>query len=186
MTFRDLKSLIDMFAVCVIALLCLSLQPLDQLDHHQLEGSWVLVAAGLRDPAHLEHFKTRDSAIIKFASASEPSKISFTRIFGFNDSCHYLLSNITLEGSSFSFEKINITVTFLYTSCPDCVVMRFDNESKEPLRVYLFSKRREVEQKEMEEFGAQVACLNMLPPERMDPTKELCPENEEKAEGQKA
>lgn len=192
-----------MFALYVTALLCLVsvsnsatlvcedlVRPLDQLDLHHLVGRWALIAG---NPAHEENFKSRDSASINFVN--ETSKMSFMRVFSFGGSCQYMSSNITFGGSSFKFDKFNITVNFLYTSCPDCVVMRFDNRSKNLLRLYLFSRRREVKQEETEEFGAQSKCLNMLPPIIMDPTKELCPEqissdptvqNEENTEGQKA
>uniref|UniRef100_A0A3B4Y0M9 Uncharacterized protein n=1 Tax=Seriola lalandi dorsalis TaxID=1841481 RepID=A0A3B4Y0M9_SERLL len=166
-----------MFAVCAVALLCLVsvshsaplacedvARPLDQLDPLHLAGRWALVAGGMTDAAYLEKFKTRDSAAINYPNASETPITSFTRSFNFNDSCQHLQSNITLEGSGFIFHQYNITVTFLYTSCPDCLLMRFDDESKKPLRMYLFSRRRELEQKEIEEFSAQAKCLNMLPP----------------------
>lgn len=191
-----------MFAACAIALLCwVSVshsaplacedvaRPLDQLDPRHLAGSWALVAGAMREQAHLEKFKTRESASVHFAS--ETPITSFRRSFNINDSCQHLQSNITLEGSGFSFDQlINITVTFLQTSCPDCMVMRFDDGSKETLRMYLFSRRREVEEKEMEEFTAQAKCMNMLPPVVMDPKKELCPEKavrgEEETTGQEA
>lgn len=175
-----------MFALYAIAFFCLVsvshsaslacedlVRPLDQLDH-VLVGRWALAAGSLSNPAHEETFKTRDSASINFVN--ETSKMSLKRIFSFGDSCHYMNSNITLEGNSFSFDEFNITVTFLYTSCPDCVVMRFDDESKNLLRLYLFSRSREVKEEEVEEFRAQAKCLNMLPPIMMDPTEALCPE----------
>ncbi|KAF0037534.1 hypothetical protein F2P81_010408 [Scophthalmus maximus] len=163
------------------------IRPLDQLDQHQLEGRQVLVAGGLRELAHQERFKSRDSATIHFANDSETSQITLKRVFGFKDSCEYLNSNISLEGSSFLISGSNITMTFLYTSCPDCLVLRFDNNAKQPRNMYLFSRRRELEQEEMEEFTAQTGCLDMLPPVLMDPTKELCPEEVTRGEeGQKA
>lgn len=178
-----------MFAVYVIALLCWAslghgaplacedlVRPQDGLGFQHLEGRQSLVAASLDDLTYLENFKRRDSATIYFANSSDTSKLSFIRSFRSNDSCQYLTSNITVEGSSFAFEEYNITVTFLSTSCPDCALMRFDDSSKKPLRMYLFSRRRELEEKEMEEFKAQAKCLNMHPPVLMDPTKELCPE----------
>ncbi|AWP05804.1 putative alpha-1-acid glycoprotein 1-like [Scophthalmus maximus] len=97
------------------------IRPLDQLDQHQLEGRQVLVAGGLRELAHQERFKSRDSATIHFANDSETSQITLKRVFGFKDSCEYLNSNISLEGSSFLISGSNITMTFLYTSCPDCL-----------------------------------------------------------------
>ncbi len=155
-----------MFAVCVITLLSLAtvshsaplpceelVQPLDQLHLHHLEGRRALIAASLSDPSHLEKFKSRDSAGINFAN--DTSQISFTGAYGFRDSCQYLHTNVTLEGSSFTFGHMNITVTFLHTSCQDCVVMRFDNKLKELQRLYLFSKRREVGQEEISFFFKQ-------------------------------
>ena len=47
------------------------------------------------------------------------------------------------------------------------------------LDLYLLSKRREVEQNEMEEFRAQLECYQLPSPAVMDPTKELCPEQPE-------
>uniref|UniRef100_A0A3Q0R543 Uncharacterized protein n=1 Tax=Amphilophus citrinellus TaxID=61819 RepID=A0A3Q0R543_AMPCI len=182
----DLKC--NMFAVYGFALLCWVsvshaappaceklLRPLEQLDFQHLEGRWAMVAGSVSDPAHLEKFKSRDSASITFANTSDSSEITFMRVFGFDDSCRYSNSNITLQGSSFTFEDFNITVTVLYTSCSDCAVMRFD-KSKQIRRLYLFSRRRAVGQEEMEEFGAQAACLNVSEPILMDPSKELCPE----------
>ncbi|KAG7485087.1 hypothetical protein JOB18_002513 [Solea senegalensis] len=189
-----------MFVGCAITLLCLMsvshsapvceklVQPLDQLDRHHLEGSWVLVAGCVKDSDDLEYYNTRESAVIQFANASESSEISFKRMFGFNDSCKYIHSNISLEGSGFTFDDSNLTVTFLYTSCPDCLVTRFDLPGKLK-RLYVFSRRRALEQSEMEEFKNQSECLNMLQPIVMDPTKQLCPEQDSKGEiteGQKA
>lgn len=177
-----------MFAVCGFALLCWVsvshaappaceklLQPLEQLHFQHLEGRWALVAGGLSDPANLEKFKSRESVSVSFANYSDSSKIGFTRVFGFNDSCQHMHSNVTLQGSSFSFEESNVTVTVLYTSCSDCAVMRFV-KSNEVQRLYLFSRRREVGQQEVEEFKAQAVCLNVSEHFLMDPSKELCPE----------
>lgn len=177
-----------MFAVYIIVFICWKsvshaapsacenlLHPLEQLDFHHLEGSWALVAGSVSDPAHLESLKSRDSARIIFAGNNDTSKISFTRVFSSHDSCQYMHSNITLQGSGFTFEQLNVTVTALNTSCSDCVAMRFD-KSKQVQRFYLFSRSREVGQTEMEEFKAQGACLNITAPFVMDPSKELCPE----------
>ncbi|XP_074486556.1 uncharacterized protein LOC141764831 [Sebastes fasciatus] len=183
----------DMFAVCAVALFCLMsvshsaplscedlVRPLDQLDPHHLEGRWALVAGSLGNPEHLESFKRRNSSTINFSNAGANSTILYTPNVDFGGKCVYHTYNISLEGSTFTFDvrdPVNLTVTFLRTSCPDCLPMRFDDsESKKPLRLFLFSRRRELEQKEMEEYGAQVECLNMLPPAVMDPNKELCPE----------
>uniref|UniRef100_A0A3B5ADJ7 Uncharacterized protein n=1 Tax=Stegastes partitus TaxID=144197 RepID=A0A3B5ADJ7_9TELE len=199
---------LNMFAACVIAVLCWMsvghsapldcenlLRPLNQVGLPYLEGKWALIAGSVSDPAHLEKFKSRDSASIIFGNHSDASTVSFMRIFSFGDSCQYMKSNITLQSNGFAFDQFNVTVTVLQTSCQDCAVMRFNDESKKPVRFYLFSRTREVEQKDMEEFKAQTECLNLSEPALMDPTKELCPEEisidaaaqtEEKTDGEKA
>lgn len=175
-----------MFAFYVSVLLCLAtvshsatlfcedlVRPLDHVEFHHLAGKWALVAGGLTDPTHEESFKRRNSASINIVN--ETSSISLKRAFNLGDSCQYINSNITLEGRGFSFHEYNITVTLLYTSCPDCVVMSF-HKSETLMRLYLFSRRREVTQEEAEEFRAQSKCLSTLPPIMTDPAKELCPE----------
>ncbi|XP_078021170.1 uncharacterized protein LOC144461736 [Epinephelus lanceolatus] len=179
--------------VCAVALLCLVsvshsaplscedlLRPLDQLNPHHLKGRWALVAGSLSDPAYLERFKRRNSTSIDFSSFSNAtSSVSYTPSVDAGGKCHYHTHNVSVEGSVFTFdvrEQVNLTVTFLRTSCPDCLVMRYDNESKKVERLLLFSRRRELEQKEMEEVNAQMECLSMPPPAIMDPNKELCPE----------
>lgn len=170
---------------CLLRVLSLSsgwfsssgLWTLDQLDPHCLEGRWALRAGSLSDPAHPGFFKLRDSASIHFSNASVTSNICYTISVHVGGKCHYQTLSIALEGSTFSFDvrdQVNITVTFLHTSCPDCVVMRFDNKSKTTVRLLLFSRRREVESKELEEFRNQVECLNTLPPAVMHPARELC------------
>lgn len=150
-------------------------RPPDTVDFHYLKGSWVLVLASLSNPAHLVSLKERDSSSISFANHSDTSELSFTRVFNLHGSCQYMQTNITLEGSSFSFPQYNYTVKILQTSCPDCAVMRFDKHDKAE-RLYLFSRRRQVEPKELEEFSAQAECLGFSAPAEMDSTKELCPE----------
>ncbi|CAB1435610.1 unnamed protein product [Pleuronectes platessa] len=176
-----------MFALCVLAVFCsvtLSrsappaceglVRPLDPLDRDHLAGRWVMVAGVLSDPAHLEHFKTRDSAVITFANSSDSSKLSFTCAFNFGGNCRYLHCNISLVGSSFTLNDVNVTVTFLSTSCPDCLAMHFNNRASKVQRLYLFSRRREVEPRVMEELQDQSRCLHLTPLVVMDPTKELC------------
>ncbi|XP_076026420.1 uncharacterized protein LOC143016139 [Genypterus blacodes] len=203
----------DMFAVSVVALLCLVpvglsapltcedlIRPLDQLDPQYLEGRWALVAGSLSHPVSLEALKLRDSITMTFYNSSEPSRTSYTQINRFGEQCQYLPYNISVEGSSFTFDvgdRFNLSGSFLFTSCPDCVVMRWDVESKRrtSLDVYLVSRRREVDLKEMEEYSAQLKCLQLPPPVVMDPSKVLCPDQvsnkaaeevEDKTEKQKA
>lgn len=186
-----------MFATCVIAVLCLvslshsvaldceaSVRPLDELDPDHLEGRWALIAGSFPDPAHLDFFKRRDSTSINFSNINFSNTNSTTTSFytasvHFEGKCYSHSHNVSLEGSILNFieqDEVNLTVTFLHVSSPDCVVMRYDN-SKKLQRLLLFSRRREVNPQEMEEFSAQVKCLDMLPPAVMDPTKELCQEH---------
>lgn len=201
----------DMFPVHAIVLLCLMslshsaplacedlVRPLDQLDPHHLEGRWALVAGSLshlpfRQSESSNILRDRESATASFSSSTSETNISFFLDMRAGNKCLYISYNISLEGSSFTFAN-NITTTFIRTSCHDCILMRFEIESGKWQHFYLFSKRRELEQKEIEEFGTQVECLSMLPPVVMDPTKELCPvetsgnpaaPTEEKTEGQK-
>lgn len=151
------------------------LRPFDHILPQDLEGKWVLVAAGLNSTSEMERFKRRDSATLNFASTNG-TDMFFTRVFGFNDTCQYFQSAITVGGSGFFFSHINITVIFMHTTCPDCLVMHFDSKDKTPVPLYLLSHRREVEHTEMEEFKAQVECLKKSHVVMMDPTKVLCPE----------
>ncbi|KAM7394101.1 hypothetical protein PAMP_020921 [Pampus punctatissimus] len=181
-----------MFTICAITFLCLMsashsaplecealVKALDQLDSRHLDGRWALVSGGFSDPKLLEFFKNRNSSSIDFSFSPGTTDISYTPTVQVGGKCISQSYNVSLEGSILTFDardRINLSVTFIYTSCPDCLVMRYDTESKEVQRLFLFSRRREVEQKEMEEFRAQVECLKMTPPFVLDPTKELCPE----------
>lgn len=178
-----------MFALCVIVLLCWAslshsapnpcenlLRPVDSLSFNDLKGRWALVAVSAADPKYLEKLKSRDGGSGIFANYTDSPAISFTRIFKADDSCQYMQTNVTLDGSGFSDPHFNITMTLLQSSCPDCSVVRLNKSPDQPLRLYLFSRRREVEQREMEEFKAQAECLSMSEHHVMDPTKELCPE----------
>lgn len=180
------------FAVCVIVLPymvpashsaplpCEELvRPVDQLDLRHLEGKWAMVAGSLSYLPNLERFKQRDSATINVSSNTSDTSISYSRSIRLDNKCQYNSYNISLEGSSFTYDgtgKSNISANFAHTSCRDCLVMHIHLVSKKQQHFYLFSRRRQLEQKEMEEFRAQVECLNMPPPVVLDPTKELCPE----------
>ncbi|TKS68006.1 Alpha-1-acid glycoprotein 3 [Collichthys lucidus] len=186
-----------MSALCVLALLCSMtltrsapltceqmLRPLDQVDLHGLEGRRALVAASLSHPPFMERLRQRETASVHFSSNTSDTSISFRRSTRFDNVCYYGSYNISLQGSSFVFD--NITTTFTHTTCHDCVLLSFDVESGKRQHFYLFSRRRQLDHEEIEEFKAQVKCLNMPPPVVMDPAKELCPEETaEKAEGQK-
>uniref|UniRef100_A0A3Q3RB38 Uncharacterized protein n=1 Tax=Monopterus albus TaxID=43700 RepID=A0A3Q3RB38_MONAL len=173
-TFLLLKLLVNHIYCRSAPLTCKDLlRPLDQVDLHHLEGRWALVAGSLSDPTLIERFGRRDSASSSFFNNTSESSILFKRILNMDNKCHSSSYNISLEGSSFTIRDGNVTTTFTHTTCHDCILLSFDVESGKRQHFYLFSRRRQLEQREMEEFRAQVACLNMPPPVVMDPTKEL-------------
>lgn len=178
--------------VCAVAFLCLLpvsrsapltceqlVRPLDRLDPRHLEGKWALVAGSLSHAPFLERFRQRDSASINFPNSMSDTSISYTRSIRLHGNCTYSSYNITLEGSSFTFDgtdKRNLSAVYVDTSCRDCLLMRMDVELGKRVHFYLFSRRRQLGQEELEEFRAQVECLNMPSPVVMDPAKELCPD----------
>ncbi|XP_070684571.1 uncharacterized protein [Pempheris klunzingeri] len=158
--------------------------PLANMDPHHIEGRWSLVAGSLNHPPSMEALRLRDSITMYFSNSNVTSNFSYTQVNRCGDQCQYLPYNISVEGSTFTFEvgnRFNLTGFFLYTSCPDCVVMQWIVKSKRRSSVdlYLLSRRREVERREMEEFKAQLKCFQLPLPVEMDPTKELCPEQPE-------
>lgn len=173
------------------------IRPLDELHLHRLVGRWALVAGGLSHLPSLERFRQRDSASINFSSNTSATSLSYTRSLCLGNKTLHTTFNVTLEGSGFTYDgtdKSNVSSSFVYTSCHDCLLMRMNVDSMKRIHFYLFSKRRQLEQEEMEEFKAQVQCLNMPPPVVMDPEKQLCSEetdddpegpNNEKTGGQK-
>ncbi|KAL7404961.1 hypothetical protein ABVT39_021707 [Epinephelus coioides] len=189
-----------MFAVFAVAFCLVSLShsaplscddlvmPLDHVARHHLTGRWTLVAGTMNDSAAADTLKKRDSTAIYLHNSS------CTHVSRTGDTCRYHYRNISMEGSvlKMKFKTFNFTGTFHHTSCKDCMAFKLATVSPDYKRVdfLLFSRRREVEQEVMEEFSAQVQCLNMPPPTIMDPTKELCPEQAdskpEKTEEQKA
>lgn len=174
-----------LFAACAIAGLCLLsvssavplacedlVRPLDQVDH--FEGRWVLVAGSLNNTAAEDILKGRDSVVVYLHNSSY---IQASHVGGH---CIYERHNMSTEGHIFTIKEknFNFTVTLSHTSCQDCAVMTLDMEAPKykSTDLYLFSKRREVDQKEMDEFNAQVKCLKLPLPVVMDPTKEICPD----------
>lgn len=169
-----------------VPLTCTELtRPLDQLDPHDLPGRWALIAGSISYLPYLEIFQQRDSATVGFSSPTNASSISYTRSLSVNGSCFYGYYNISLEGSSFTYDgtdKSQFSAKVVHTSCRDCLLFLMTVESGKRQHFYLFSRRRQLEEKEMEEFRAQVECLNMPPPAVMDPTKDLCPEKDRDTE----
>ncbi|CAB1435611.1 unnamed protein product [Pleuronectes platessa] len=185
-----------MFAVCAVAAMCLMsvghsapmvceqlVQPLDQPDPHHFEGKWALVAGSLNNVPAMEALRLRDSVTMYFTNSSNASSLSYTQVNRFGDLCQHRRYNISVQESSFSFDaqRFELTESFLHTSCPDCLVMRWNVKStrRSSMYLYLLSRRREVEQREMEEFRHQLRCYRLPAPVVMDPTRELCPEQPE-------
>jgi len=176
------------FLICLMSVCCSAhpvcetlLHPLSQLDPHHLEGGWALVAGSLNHQPSMKALELRDSITMFFSNSSDASNFSYTQINRFGDQCQYLHYNLSVGGSSFAFDvggRFDLTGSFHNTSCPDCVVMRWIVKSRrrQSLDLYLLSRRREVDQKELEEFRAQLKCYGLPTPVVMDPTKELCPE----------
>lgn len=162
---------------CSVPLACEDLlQPLGQPHLRGLEGRRAMVAGFISHLPFMELLRSRDSATAEFSNNGNESSIFFRRSGRSDGNCYYASYNVTLEGSSFTQDELNLTTTFVHTSCHDCILLKFDVESGKRQHVYLFSKRRQLEETEIEEFRAQAKCLNMPPPVVMDPTKELCPE----------
>ncbi|KAM7394100.1 hypothetical protein PAMP_020920 [Pampus punctatissimus] len=185
-----------MFAVFAITLLCSMsvshsalvceklVHPLAQLDPHHFASRWALVAGSLNHATSMDALRLRDSITMYFSNSSEASTFSYTQINRFGDQCQHLPYNISVEGSTFTFDvgnRFSLTGAFIYTSCPDCAVMQWVVKSTRRVSVdlYLLSRRRQVEQREMEEFMAQLKCFQLPTPVVMDPTKELCAKQSE-------
>lgn len=174
-----------MFAVCAIALLCLTsvshsapldckdvVEPWGHVDLQRLEGRWVLVADSLKIIEAPQPFRPIDSITIDFHNST------YTQANRYGDVCHYDSRNVSIEGPTFSFktEYFRFNGTIIKTTCQDCVILSlaFEGPNYRSEELCLFSKRREVDDKELDEFKAQAECLKMPKPLVMDPSKELC------------
>lgn len=177
-----------MFAVHVVLLFSLAhlshsalqtcgdlLRPLNQLHPRSLGGDRALVAGSVSSHQLMERFSQRESASASFSNNTDSSSITLKRSMRSKNQCYYQSYNISLEGSSFTFDDGRVNATFIHTSCPDCILISFNVESGKRVHFYLFSRRRQLEEKEMDEFRRQVGCLKMPPPVVMDPANELCP-----------
>uniref|UniRef100_A0A672GCF3 Uncharacterized protein n=1 Tax=Salarias fasciatus TaxID=181472 RepID=A0A672GCF3_SALFA len=153
-------------------------QPLDQFDPQNILGKWAFVAGSMKDQRTADAVKARDSTTVYFHNST------VIQVNRENDSCQYRPRDMNLDGQQPLFLTVgqfNFTGVFLHTPCPDCAVLSLDIQSPnyKSKDLYLLSKRRELEQEEMEEFRAQVGCLDLPPIIVMDPSKELCPEKAE-------
>lgn len=175
------------FAACIISIFCsLSgslaaplacddlVRPLNQMDPHSLVGRWTVIASSFQMEAAAAALKEKDTYTVDLGNST------YTLVFSEKGQCHYSLRNMSVEGLVFTSKlgDYTMTATLYNTTCADCLLMTFDTDSPsyKAKDVYLMSKRRELDQNEMEEFMAQLECLNMPAPVVMDPTKELCPE----------
>lgn len=178
-----------MFAVRIVFLLSLAhlshstpqkcgdlLRPLNQLQPRSLEGNWALVSGSQH--LFMMHFRERQSYTISFSNVTVSNIITWKCSMRSENKCYYESYNISLEGGSFTFDDGDVKATFIHTSCADCILMSVNMESGKQAYFYLFSRRRQLEEKEIEEFRQQVGCLKMPPPVVMDPRNELCPDED--------
>uniref|UniRef100_A0A3P9KM15 Apolipoprotein M n=1 Tax=Oryzias latipes TaxID=8090 RepID=A0A3P9KM15_ORYLA len=188
-TWRNMRSVCAVAIFCLVSLtrssplVCEKLvHPLDLSTFSHLEGRWALIAGSLNHPPSMEALAQRDSITMYFSNSSDA--VTYTQINRFGDQCQHLLYNISAEGRTFSFDvgnRFHLTGALLRTSCPDCLVMQWVVKSKRrhSVDLYLLSKRRTVEPREMEEFRAQLKCFQLPAPVVMDPSRDLCPEQPE-------
>ncbi|KAK9540052.1 hypothetical protein VZT92_002524 [Zoarces viviparus] len=183
-----------MLAVCAIAVLCVMpvghaapldckhlVEPLGQIDPGHLEGRWALVADSLKIFETGRPFLPFDSVSVDFHNST------YTQGNRYGEECRYQTQNISIEGPNFDIKvggSVNLRGTFLHTSCSDCVALTLtvDSPNQNTLEVCLLSRRRQLDQKELEEFRAQVECLNMPQHVVMDPTKQLCPDRSRRSQ----
>lgn len=176
-----------MFVVCAIALLCFMtvghsaplvckdvVKPADQLDPRHLEGRWIMVAGSMNVAEATPPLEQGSSVTIDFYNST------FVRTLRIGHHCHYYNHNVSIEGSKFNYnvgQLSNFTGTIFHTSCSDCVVLSWivNSPNYKSVEFYLFSKRRQVDEKELREFITQVECLEMPKHFVMDPTEQLCP-----------
>uniref|UniRef100_A0A672GCE4 Lipocalin/cytosolic fatty-acid binding domain-containing protein n=1 Tax=Salarias fasciatus TaxID=181472 RepID=A0A672GCE4_SALFA len=147
------------------------LQPLDQVDFQHFQGSWPLIAGAFSNQTDVDFFNSRESTTISFGEPNNSSEILFTLAFNINGSCQSVSDNATVEGGSFVLGRMNKRGTFYNTSSDDSILIDFDNASETNRRLYLFSKKREVENEGLQLLSAQAACLKLELPLQRDPTK---------------
>lgn len=158
-------------------------RPLDHVHLHRLEGGLAFVAGSINNSQIMEALKQRSSITAYFSNSSETHH-SYTQVSRIAEQCQQMSYNISFQGSTFSLEgnsRFQFNGSFLYTSCPDCAVMRWlvNSARRQTVDLYLVSRRRTLEREEMEEFKAQVNCLQLPPPVVMDPSEKLCPQHQE-------
>uniref|UniRef100_A0A3B5AQX5 Apolipoprotein M n=1 Tax=Stegastes partitus TaxID=144197 RepID=A0A3B5AQX5_9TELE len=146
---------------------------LDQLDSHQLEGRWTSVAISGTLLLAPGEFKVSMTAY--FSNSSEPSIHSYTQVNWLDGQCYHKSYTYTIVNGTFTSKLVNfynLNRAFLYSSCSDCLVtcMVVERDKRETIDLYLLSKRRELEQKEMEEFVTPAECLKLHPPVFMNHT----------------
>lgn len=161
-------------------------RPLGQVQLHHLEGGLAFVAGSVNNSQIMEALKLRGSITAYFSNSSE-THLSYTQVNRIAEQCHRRSYNISFQGATFSLEgqsRFQLNGTLLHTSCTDCAVMRWvvNSARRQTVDLYLLSRRRKLEQEEMEEFKAQVNCMQLPPPVVMDSSQELCPENRQQFE----
>lgn len=158
--------------------------PRAALSHADLNGTWAFIAGSLNHTSSMEALKQRDS-ITAFFSNNNNGTWSYTQVNRIGAQCQPAHSyNITLEDDTFTFDvgnRFSLSGSFLHTTCPDCLVMKWVvvSSRRRSMDLYLLSRRRTLTQTELDEFKEQLRCFQLPPPVKMDPVKELCPEEPE-------
>uniref|UniRef100_A0A3Q2EH79 Apolipoprotein M n=1 Tax=Cyprinodon variegatus TaxID=28743 RepID=A0A3Q2EH79_CYPVA len=180
------------FAVVILSLFSLShstplvceklLHPLESPSPRHVEGRWALIANSDSYGVTRNFIERRDSTTLYFSNSSDPYMISFTQVNRIGNVCQHEHLNISVDGNVFVLRDANknsATGSLLYTSCPDCLVVKvvLEIQGNQIVQLSLLSRRGTVEPKEMEEFRAQLKCSSFPLPFVTDPTKELCSEH---------
>ncbi|CAJ1053561.1 hypothetical protein D5F01_LYC00152 [Xyrichtys novacula] len=149
------------------------LRPMDKLNPRDWEGMWAMVADSIRVIQSPEPERLSNSTVLYFYNST------FTKA-NLDLTCSYFSNNVTFEGPDYKFDVngvVKFSGTIFYSSCPDCLVLSFivDSPHYKSQELCLFSKRRSVEETELQEFMAQVKCMDMPEASVMNPNEELCP-----------
>lgn len=149
-------------------------QPATQTDPSHWYGEWNLVAATMKVVRSLVPFTDNDSFMLHYNNAT------FLTTWRQGSRCSSTHYHVTLEGAHFttssSYVAVNGTI-FSSSNCPDCILTRIimDSHFFNLEHLCLFSRRKEVNPEELQDFKALVPCLDFKGYVVMDPSKERCP-----------
>lgn len=155
------------------------LKPLDEINPSDFKGRWAMVADSMRTSQPTDGFPTISSIVLDIHNVSLTKGVLISSEF-----CNYDSFNVTLNGSNYELSGTGTGILsgrIYSTTCPDCVVLSFNVYTPyfKGQELCLFSRRRQLEPKELQEFVAQVKCLGMPEPVFMDPNEMLCPPYQE-------